>query len=320
VSARLTVYPPRAPSRYFLFPEGESREVGRDPGSDLVLEDPRVSGRHARLQWRSSGWTVVDLRSKNGTFVNGMPVEDSMISDEDWISFGGLLSRFDILSAEQVRSLEADRRMRWETTAELSGRLAQERDPRGLLRRLLESVLQVSSAERGFVLVLDSAGELRAEVAAGFAADRPLTDSFRVSLTAVAQALETGRPVVAADARGDAVLGKRPSVVELGIQALACVPLQVDGRTLGVMYVDGQRPGGGFTELDLEILGALAGHAALVIAGCRIERRIRELLEQPAGGSDTSESIFFDQLERSLAGLGRPAPGSPEAEGGILPS
>ena len=320
MSARLTVYPPRAPSRYFLFPEGESREVGRDPGSDLVLEDPRVSSRHARLQWRSSGWTVVDLRSKNGTFLNGMPVEDSAISNEDWISFGGLLSRFDVLSVEQVRSLEADRRVRWETTAELSGRLAQERDPRDLLRRLLESVLQVTAAERGFVLILDSAGELRAEVAAGFPADRPLTDSFQGSLTAIAQALATGKPVVAADARGDAVLGKRPSVVELGIQALACVPLQVDDRTLGVMYVDGQRPGGGFTELDLEILSALAGHAAIVIAGCHIERRIRELLEQPAGGSDTGEAIFFDQLERSLAGLGRPDRLTTDAGGRAVPS
>ncbi|MFY9551084.1 MAG: GAF domain-containing protein [Thermoanaerobaculia bacterium] len=320
MSAKLTVFPPQAVSRYLLFPEGESRQVGRDPGNDLVLEDPRVSARHARLQWRTSGWTLMDLASKNGTFVNGMPVDDTAIADEDWISFGGLLSRFEVLSAEEVRVLEGERRVRWETTAELRGRLGEEREPRALLRRLLESVLQVTSAERGFVLLLGGSGELRAEVAAGFPQDRPLGEDFRGSLTAVSQALETGKPVVASDARGDAVLGKRPSVVELGIRALACVPLRAEDRTVGVLYVDGQRPGGGFTELDLEILGALADHASLVVAGCRIERRIRELLERPAGGSDPGEMIFFDQLERSLAVLGCGAAPSPEAEGRSVPS
>lgn len=313
MSAKLTVFPPRAVSRYLLFPEGESRQVGRDPGNDFVLEDPRVSARHARLQWGVAGWTIVDLSSKNGTFVNGMPVDDTAISDDDWISFGGLLSRFEVLSAEEVRALEGERRMRWETTAELRGRLGQERETRGLLRRLLESVLEVTSAERGFVLLLGEAGDLRAEVAAGFPQDRPLEEDFRGSLTAVARALETGDPVLASDASGDAVLGKRPSVVELGIRFLACIPLRVEDRTLGVVYVDGQRPGGGFNEIDLEILGALADQAALVVAGCSIERRIRELLERPSGASDTGVAIFFDQLERSLAGLGHgTAPPSPE--------
>jgi GAF domain-containing protein len=221
-----------------------------------------------------------------------------------------------VLSADEVRLLERERRERWVTTAELRGRLGEEREPRGLLRRLLESVLQVTGAERGFVLLVGESGELRAEVAAGFSQGHLLGEDFRGSLTAIAQALETGGPVLASDARGDAVLGKRPSVVELGIRALACVPLRVENRTLGVVYVDGQRPAGGFTDIDLEILGALADQAALVVAGCRIERRIRELLERPAGGSDTGEAIFFDQLERSLAGLAAGASSPPpEAEG-----
>ena len=321
MSAKLTVFPPRAVSRYLLFSEGESRQVGRDPANDLVLEDPRVSSRHARVQWQSSRWTVVDLSSKNGTFVNGMPVEDTPLSDEDWISFGGLISRFELLSADEVRSLETERTRRWETTADLRDRLAGEREPRGVLRRLLESVLDVTGADRGMVLLLGPAGELQAEIAAGFEEDGPAAEEFRGSLTAVAQAIETGRPVVASDARGDAVLGKRPSIVELDIRALACVPLRVEDRTLGVVYVDGRRPGGGFTELDLEILEALTNHASLVVAGCRIERRIRELLGQTASGADTAEAAFFDQLERGLAAAGRELlPPSPETEGRSLRS
>jgi hypothetical protein len=305
VSAKLTVIPPRAVSRYVLFPEGEGRRVGRDPANDLVLDDPRVSARHAQLEWRSTGWTVVDLSSKNGTFVNGLPVADAMIADEDWISFGGLLSRFEVLSADEVQALERERRIRWETTAELRTRLGSEKEPRALLRRLLDSVLQVTGAERGFVLLLGDDGEFRAEMAAGFAGDEDPGEKFRGSLSAVSRAVETGRSVVASDTRADAALGKRPSVIDLGIRSLACVPMRASNRTLGVLYVDGSRPAGGFSELDLEILEALADQASLAVAGTRIERRIRELVERPAGASDTGQSVFFDHLERCLAGVGR---------------
>jgi len=317
VSAKLTVFPPRAVSRYLLFPEGASRQVGRDPANDLVLEDPRVSAKHARVQWRASGWTVVDLASKNGTFVNGLPVEDTPLASADWISFGGLLSLFEVLSVEEVRALETQRLRRWETTADLRDRLTTEREPRAILRRLLESVLDVTGAERGFVLLLGPAGELQAEIAAGFTDASAAAEDFRGSLTAVAETIETGRPIVASDARGDARLGKRPSIVALGIRALACVPLRVQDRTLGVVYVDGQRPGGGFTDLDLEILGALADHASLVVAGLRIERRIRELLRPPAEAAGLEDSSFFDRLEQSLAGLGRAAAAPPEAGPGV---
>ena len=301
MSAKLTLYPPQRTSRYFLFPEGQSRLAGRESESDLVIDDPRVSGRHARFEWSEKGWNLVVLGSKNGTFVNGFPVTTVSLVDEDWISFGGLLSRFELLSDVQVRALESERQERLQTTAELGRGLRDAEDPRNLLRRLLDSVLQVAGAERGLVLLLGSSGELRAEVAGGFRFRDSFGERFSGSLGAIEAVLRTGRSVVASDAKSDAFLGKRPSVVDRGIAALACVPLRADDRALGVIYVDGRRRGGGFTDLDLEMLEALADQAALVVASTTVERRIRELL----GEADPDGDRFFDELDRQVGEIAR---------------
>jgi len=301
VSAKLTLYPPQRTSRYFLFPEGESPLAGRETGSDLVLDDPRVSGRHARFEWNESGWKLVDLGSKNGTFVNGSPVTAVSLVDEDWISFGGLLSQFELLSDPQVRALETERQERLQTTADLRRGLSTVDDPRNLLRRLLDSVLQVAGAERGFVLLLSAAGELRAEVVSGFRFRDSFEESFSGSVGAIEAVLRQGRSVVASDARNDVFLGKRPSVVERGIAALACVPLRVEEQVIGVIYVDGRKRGGGFTDLDLEMLEALADQAALVVAGTKVEKRIRELL----GQQDPDGDRFLDELDRQVGEIAR---------------
>jgi len=47
--------------------------VGAAPDSDILLNDPFISGRHARLTWDGAAWWVEDLESRNGTFVGGNP-------------------------------------------------------------------------------------------------------------------------------------------------------------------------------------------------------------------------------------------------------
>jgi GAF domain-containing protein len=155
----------------------------------------------------------------------------------------------------------------------------------------VESAVSVVGAGRGFVLLVAPDGGVHGEVAAGAAAG----EDFRGSFGAIEKALASGEAVVAADARSDAFLGRRRSVAEMGIGALACVPLRADGRVEGVLYVDG--PGRGpFTDLDVEILEALADHAALVLAGMEIHRRIRDLSESGSGSAAPAERAILREL------------------------
>jgi hypothetical protein len=303
VAAKLTLYPARGASRHFILRDGESRLAGRDPATnDLVLEDSRVSARHARFEWNGSGWSLSDLGSKNGTFVAGQPAAGTPLGDDDWLSLGGLLAQFELVSETDLDGLAAERSRRLQTSVELQEEILAVHEPQALLERLLQSVLSLTGAERGFVFLIGPDGRLQAQVASGFGSGS-LDERFEGSLGAVEHVLRTGESVVVSDAAKDAVLGKRRSVVELGISTLACVPLSSEERRLGLLYVDGRRQGGVFTELDIEILEALAANVSLVLASLRIEREIREMLD--GGGASTEESSFLAALGRRVTDIAR---------------
>lgn len=64
--------------------------IGRDPQNDVVLDDRRVSRKHAEVRLRLGRYTLYDLQSTNGTYVNGRRVAEKVLDDGDKISIGGL--------------------------------------------------------------------------------------------------------------------------------------------------------------------------------------------------------------------------------------
>ncbi len=273
--AKLTLHRPGRVSRVVVIRDGESLEIGRDLSCDLVIEDASASRRHARLGWNGSGWTLVDVGSKNGTFVNGEPAQGAELRDGDWIGFGRLGGRFERLSAAQAATLDAERLVRIHSSAEMRRRLRPDLGPADLLVCLLESAMELTRTERGFVLVIGPDGKLRVKVAAGFSPAELRDERFRGSVGAARQVLESGAAVVLSDVRAEPRLGKRPSVAALGIASLACVPLRQEGKMLGLIYVDSRKLGPSFTQMDVEILEALADHAATILARLPFDHNAR---------------------------------------------
>jgi FhaA, N-terminal domain/FHA domain len=85
--ARLRVLEPHGADRSFVLHAGVLT-IGRGSENDLVLGDPRVSRRHARIQVRGGRLVLSDLDSRNGTRVNGAPVDEVAIGFGDEILLG----------------------------------------------------------------------------------------------------------------------------------------------------------------------------------------------------------------------------------------
>ena len=74
--------------------------VGRSQDNDVVVDDPNVSRRHARLMRSENGFVVEDLGSTNGTLLDGAPIDRERIESGDELTFGQSVARF-------VRRIEA---------------------------------------------------------------------------------------------------------------------------------------------------------------------------------------------------------------------
>jgi len=77
---------PNAGSRFLL--DSELTTVGRHPGSDIFLDDVTVSRRHAEFYRHAYGFTVRDVGSLNGTYVNRDRIEEADLSDGDEVQVG----------------------------------------------------------------------------------------------------------------------------------------------------------------------------------------------------------------------------------------
>lgn len=288
--AKLTLHPPHRPARFVVIKDGESLSIGRDHRCGLMIEDGRVSKQHARLAW-SDGWVLEDTGSKNGTSVNGVPASSKSLVGGEWLSFGGLMGQFERITEEEARTLRSQRLARLQTGLELRRRLGADLDPFDLLLRFLESAMEVTGTDRGFVLLAGPEGRLHVEVAAGFAPGSVRDDTFAGSVGALRRVVETRSSLVVSDAQSHQFLGERPSVVEMGLGVLACVPLLQDECLVGILYVDSRRAGAGFTDIDMSILEALAEHTAIVIGGLQVERRIAALRSSPSRTRATIEQL-----------------------------
>lgn len=283
--ARLTVYFPASPARVYLLADGCPVVVGRDPGCDVVLDDDRVSRRHATLACQEAKWSVTDTGSKNGLLIDGMPLtplKNGWLKDRSWISFGGLIACCETLDGS-IERIEEERLRRVTTSLEVRRGL----DPRvglgELLPRVVGSMLELTNGERGFLLLTSPDRGLQVAARSGLSPKDLEAEEFGGSRGAVERTLATGCPVVCTDTRGDAELGERASVIAGGIRALLCVPVHALDRVIGVLYADSRKPGAAFTELDLDILEALASQAGLAIAVARLDEELKGLADRIVG-------------------------------------
>ena len=72
----------------FSLPIDTTSTLGRHPSCDIVLSNVTVSRRHTEIRPNPDGFTLIDVGSLNGTYLNGQPVDTAVLAHGDEIAIG----------------------------------------------------------------------------------------------------------------------------------------------------------------------------------------------------------------------------------------
>jgi sigma-B regulation protein RsbU (phosphoserine phosphatase) len=268
--------------------------IGRRETNHLQLVAAEVSREHAELVVNDGRYLLRDRHSRYGTFVGGQSITERQLYSGDHIRLGREGG------AELVFFDEGDDRSQ---TPELSS------SGRGALRRLsdllerlrklgsdrllddvlglvLDAALEVSGADRGFIMLAADDGKLQFRLGRGPAGHMLTSSRFEMSEKFPEEAFRTGRTRVVYDLF-DLENSGHDTTRGLGIRQVICVPLHVvrffeaaaqrhEDRRLGVLYLDGQEKGSLASETTQSTLEALAAEASIAIEHARMYRETLE--------------------------------------------
>lgn len=268
--ARLTAFVPDSAAVTRTLEAGGRLRIGRADDCDLVLAHPSISRVHAELRDSGEAWLLADLGSKNGSFVDGAPVDSTQLQGVCWLRFGDIHCEFAMpdraaLDADAARWQERQRAATAYTVRldTLAGAAPTGSSPvRSLLDASLGAMVELAGCERGFLLV-GQAGGYRVGAALALDPAQMAGAHFAGSLGAVSRAIGQRRPVVFNEPGQDVWMDARESVVRGGLRTLVCLPLLDGERVLGAIYADRRSAGPPLTTLDLQLLEAFAERTAL---------------------------------------------------------
>jgi Nif-specific regulatory protein len=139
-----------------------------------------------------------------------------------------------------------------------------------VLERVMDAVLTISGAQRGFLVLLDSASQLRMEISRNLDGSGTSPDeTFRISQSILRQAIDTGRTLIVSDALSNPAFTGFQSVRDLSLRTVVCLPLRIDQKVLGAIYVDSQNVSDILTGDGPSLLEAFASQAAVAIGNAR---------------------------------------------------
>ncbi len=260
-------------------------KIGRQLDNDIVLNHAIVSRHHAYIELRGRKAWVLDLSSRNGVFVNRLRVKEEDLHDGDSVTIGPFELQFEDRAAQSV-VLDDSRYLPLASDAQavsseqlplatldlqefyaISMRLNQIVDFRELLDLVMEEVMRVVPAQRGFLLLRKS-NELVPMVVVP--ADQ---SDVAISSTIVRTALEGGEAVLTRDARLD--FAGAESIISANIRSAICVPLLLRGSATGLILLDspGQNK---FNERDRDLVLAIASLATVAIERARLTDELRQ--------------------------------------------
>ena len=318
--------------------------IGRSRESDIFLPDQWLSRHHAEVQLRGDGHYVLDLKSKNGTLLNGQPLADERrLRHGDVITLGEHVLTYSVdegKEEEEEREPEGTRVFSAKELSDINTKpsvdmeeLARQNRVLGILSKaasalvvhrplaelfehVLDLLFQAVPAERGAIILLQGDPPTPQVKGARSRRGELLT---RVSRSISRRVLEERVSLLLPNVLEDARFKAEDSILASGIRSAMCAPLWFTSGTgekdavIGLIYLDSLQRSHSFGEEDLRVLTALANVAAAKIENVRLleeSMEMRRLEEDMRMAADIQRGLLPDRAPDvpgyGLVGMNQP--------------
>jgi len=283
--------------------------LGRKSDSDIVLSEPHISRRHAKLIKTDQGYCIQDLQSSYGTYVNGRQVQRQELRSGDQVYLGRdrtvleyvcksspsatLLEDVDnqlekslaqVASVLGPESSDHSDLTKLASLLELQYQWGQKFSAEKALEQILRSALKISGAGRGYILLKQGDGYNYVIGMDGEGQKLPQS-TFQASHSVNRKVASTGNPIFMTEKiEGD--LANQASVMSLQLCSLACMPLrwitasQDTAQVQGIFYLDSTRSMTALSGLDEKLLNRLALEAGHVFEKIELVQTLEERQSQ----------------------------------------
>lgn len=161
-----------------------------------------------------------------------------------------------------------------------------------VLNEVMDTIVKLTGAERGFLMLKNARGQLDFRIARGMDRETLSEEAFQVSRTIVERVERTGEPLVTTNAQEDPRFRGSESVVGYNLRSILCVPLKVKDELTGVIYADNRVRTGLFTDQDRDLLAAFANQAAVALENARLFEEVRRQLAEISEIKNLLDSVF----------------------------
>lgn len=269
--------------------------IGRRTETDIRVVGGGVSRLHAEIITVNGATTLKDCGSKFGTYVRGERVTQILLTHGDRIRLGQtddneitfLVGDDDSrIGVDQERSavtaatelLSHMARLLEGLRALGSGRVLDD-----VLTLVIDSAIEVTGAERGFIMLANHRGELEFKLARARGHVSLSGRTFETSRKVPEQVFATGQETIVDDLLDGNLAQQHTGTVALGIRNVLCTPLRLvryverreeasEERIIGVLYLDSRQRGALRPPSVSAALAALSTEAAMAIENARLYR------------------------------------------------
>ena len=271
--------------------------IGRRSGNDLQLVGSDVSRDHAEIALDNGNFILRDRGSRYGTYVNGEGITEHQLKHGDLVRLGRsggaelvfLIedSRPTPVSSGQHSTSAVDDLHQVAALLEGLRALGSGRVLDDVLALVMDSALEVTGAERGFIMLAGADNELEFKIARGKGRVTLSGQGFETSRKIPEEVFATGQEKMVADLLDGDLANAHMGTVALGIRHVLCTPLKLvryldradmdnEEKRIGVLYLDSREKGALLSRAARASLETLATEAAVAIENARLYRQTLE--------------------------------------------